>query len=201
MSAPLATIASQTASLTVAVFDASTANAWVPTKAAATKAQFTGHPADVMRGLGKGEELTAIDVGASAGFAFELEGKSGRIEIYRVDDATIALVAPPRSSWSGDVESLFADALSTDGPDDATELGELEVPSGRLAIVYIWHKKIAAARELAVPSGGALAFGDGYGEGEGGAVVDVGAGSYQLRKRELDAADGATLVVMYVRRG
>ncbi len=210
MPTPIATIASQTASLTIAVFDASTAGAWVPTKAAATKAQFTGHPADIMRGLGKGEELTAIDVGASAGFAFELEGKSGRIEVYRVDAATVALVAPPRAWWNdaanhgahaNEIEALFVDALEADGPDAATELGELELSSGKLAAVYMWHKKVGAARELAaaVSSGGALAFGDGYGEREGGVVVDLGPGKHRLLKRELDAPwdDGPSLVVMY----
>ncbi len=208
---PIATIASQTASLTIAVFDASTATEWVPTKAAATKAQFTGHPAEIMRGLSKGEELVAIDVGASAGYAFELEGKSGRIDVYRLDEATLALVAPPRSWWidpanHGDhaveIDALFADALAGDGADDATEVGELQLSSGKLAAVYMWHKKVGAARELAttLPSGGALAFGDGY--GEGGLVVDVGQGTHRLRKRELEApwdADQA-LVVMYLVR-
>ena len=80
---PIGSITSQTASLTVVVFDASSAADWVPTKAAATKAQFTGHPAEVMRGLAKGEEAAAIDVGASAGFAFELEGTSGKLDAYR----------------------------------------------------------------------------------------------------------------------
>lgn len=205
--APLATIASQTASLTVAVFDAASASAWVPTKAAETKAQFTGHPADIMRGLGKGEEVTAIDVGASSGFAFELEGKSGRIELYRIDATTVALLAPPRAWWSerdhaAEVDALFGDALAVDGADAATELGEVDLASGKLAVVYMWHKKVAAARDLDVPNTGAVAFGDGYGEGDGGMVVDLGAGSHRLLKRELEAPweDGPSLVVMYLRR-
>lgn len=206
---PLATIASQTASLTIAVFDAKAATDWVQTKAAATKAQFTGHPAEIMRGLGKGEEVAAFDVGASAAFAFELEGKSGRIEVYRVDATTLALVAPPRAWWTAshgdhgaEIEALFADALATGAAEDAAEIGELPLESGHLCAVYIWHKKVGAARELAatVPSGGALVFGDGYGDGEGGVVVDAGAGTHRLCKRELEAAwdcDQA-LTVMYL---
>jgi hypothetical protein len=95
---PIGSIASLNASLTIAIFDARAATEWIPTKPAATKAQFTGHPAEIMRGLGKGEDVTAIDVGASSGFAFELEGKSGRIDAYRLDDGTLALVAPLPSS-------------------------------------------------------------------------------------------------------
>ena len=66
--------ASLNASHTIAVFDAQAATDWIPTKPAATKAQISGHPAEIMRGLSKGEEITAIDVGASSGYAFELEG-------------------------------------------------------------------------------------------------------------------------------
>src|SRR4051794_30963322 len=95
---PIGTLVSTTASLTLVVFDAAAAADWVPTKAAATKAQFTGHPAEVMRGLAKGDEVAAVDVGASGGFAFELEGKSGRIEVYRIEGG-LALVAPPRAWW------------------------------------------------------------------------------------------------------
>ena len=89
---PLATLSSANASLTVAVFDARSADAWVQTKAAENKAQFTGHPAEILRGLGKGEELTPIDVGPSTGVAFELEGTSGRLDAYRIEHG-IALVA------------------------------------------------------------------------------------------------------------
>ena len=201
---PIATIASQTASLTVAVFDASTATAWVPTKGAAHKAQFTGHPAEIMRGLAKGEEAVGFDVGASPAFAFELEGKSGHIEVYRIDDATLALVAPPRAQWSGDADALFEDALR--GPDeDATDIGSIDLASGKLAAIYMWHKKFGAAAELAtkVGDGGAVTFGDGYGDGEGGVVIDAGIGTHALKKRELVAPwdEDQTLVVMYVVRG
>ncbi|MBC7975088.1 MAG: hypothetical protein H7138_08890, partial [Myxococcales bacterium] len=89
---PIGSIASLNASLTVAVFDARSAADWVPTKPAATKAQFTGHPAEVMRGLSKGPDATPLDVGASSGVAFELEGKSGKLEAYRLGDGTLALV-------------------------------------------------------------------------------------------------------------
>ena len=197
MSAPIATIASQTASLTVAVFDAASATDWIHTKAAATKAQFTGTPAQIMRGLGKGEEVAQVDVGPSAGWAFELEGKSGRMELYRLDATTLALVAPPRATWTeANADAIFAAALSIDAIDDADEIGEVELDSGKLAAVYIWHKKVGAARELAaqLPAGGAATFGDGYGDGDGGLVVDVGKGTYALRKREEDG-----LAVMYVR--
>ena len=190
---PIGTIASLNASLTIAVFDARTATEWVPTKPAATKAQFSGHPAEIMRGLSKGEEVTAIDVGASSGYAFELEGKSGRLDAYRLDNG-IALVAPPRAWWidpanhgdhAAEVEALFADALGKSCLDDATEVGQLELDSGKLAVVYLWLKKVGSARDLAatVPSGGALAFGDGYGEGNGGLIVDLEPGNYLLLRR------------------
>ncbi|MEJ7597414.1 MAG: hypothetical protein WKG01_05845 [Kofleriaceae bacterium] len=202
---PIGTIASLNASLTLVVFDARAATEWIPTKPAATKAQFTGHPAEVMRGLGKGEETTTVDVGADSGYAFELEGKSGQIEVYRLDDDSVALVAPPRAWWQGDVaaiESLFADALET--MDDATEVGPLELPSGKLAAVYLWLKKVGAARDLAatVSAGASLAFGDGYGEGNGGLVVDVGTGTHTLLRREIEAPwdRSLSLVVMYLRR-
>jgi hypothetical protein len=213
MHQPIGSLASLNASLTIAVFDAQTATEWVPTKPAATKAQFTGHPAEIMRGLSKGEELTSIDVGASSGYAFELEGKSGRIDAYRLDAVTLALVAPPRAWWTdpaqhGDhadeVDALFAEVLRARGVDEATEVGPLELRSGKLAAVYVWLKKVGAARDLAstMPSGGALAFGDGYGDGNGGLIVDVGPGSYLLLRREVAAPWDAdqSLVAMYLVR-
>jgi hypothetical protein len=195
---PLAVISSQTASLTVAVFDASTAKEWVHTKAAATKAQFTGHPAEIMRGLGKGEEVAPIDVGASNGFAFELEGASGKIAIYRLDVRTVALVAPPRTAWSDPrADDLFAEALDAEAVDGADEMGELELTSDRLAAVYIWNHKVGTAQSIA-PNGGATTFGDGYGEASG-AVIEVGAGTHRMLKRELEAPWDASssLTVMY----
>ncbi|HEX7704232.1 MAG TPA: hypothetical protein VF403_25995 [Kofleriaceae bacterium] len=208
MPTPIGSIASQTASLTIAVFDAAAAAEWVPTKPAATKAQFTGHPAEVMRGLAKGEEVAAVDVGASSGFAFELEGKSGRIDAYRTD-AALVLVAPPRAWWiehhadhAEAIDTLF-DKLLGD-VDDANEVGELELTSGKLVAVYMWLKKVGAARELAttVPSGGAIEFGDGYGEGNGGLIVDLGPGRYRLARHEIAAPwdEAQLLVAMYVVR-
>ena len=212
-SQPIGSIASLNASLTIAVFDARTATEWVPTKPAATKAQFTGHPAEVMRGLGKGEEITSIDVGASSGYAVELEGKSGRIDAYRLDDGTLALIAPPRAWWidpahhgdhADEIDALFADVVAAGGADEATEVGQLELPSGKLAAVYLWLKKVGAARDLAatVPDGGALAFGDGYGEGNGGLIVDVGPGRFRLLRHEVAAPWDAdqSLVAMYLVR-
>jgi hypothetical protein len=201
---PIGTLVSTTASLTLVVFDAASAADWVPTKAAATKAQFTGHPAEIMRGLAKGEEVAAVDVGASGGFAFELEGKSGRIEVYRVAGG-LALVAPPRA-WlrertpGADVDALFAEALGA--ADEATELGELELTSGKLAAVYLWHKKVGAAQGLAaaLAPGTAQAFGDGYGDGDGGLVIDVGPGTYRLARHEV-TRDDHTLVAMFLTRG
>ncbi len=200
---PIGTIASLNASLTVAIFDARSATDWVPTKPAATKAQFTGTPAEIMRGLAKGEEMTAVDVGASSGFAFELEGKSGKIDAYRLADGTIALVAPPRAWWeASEADGLFDDVLGPGGVDEATEVGELELPSGKLAIVYLWLKKVGAARDLAatVPSGGALAFGDGYGDGNGGLIIDLAAGRYRLLRHEVAAPwdEDQALVAMYL---
>jgi hypothetical protein len=210
---PIGSIASLNASLTIVLFDARTATDWVPTKPAATKAQFTGHPAEIMRGLSKGEELCAVDIGASGGFAFELEGTSGRLEAYRLAEGTLALVAPPRAWWvdpanhgdhAAEIDALFEQALGTAGVDDATEVGTLELTSGKLAAVYLWMKKVGAARDLAatVPSGGALAFGDGYGDGNSGLIVDLGPGSYQLRRGEIAAPWDAdrSLVVMYLVR-
>ena len=201
MTAPrIGSLASLNASLTIAMFDARAAADWVPTKPAATKAQFSGHPAEILRGLGKGEELTAIDVGPSSGFAFELEGKSGKIDVYRLDDGTVALVAPPRAWWrAADADALFDKVLGTAGLDEATEVGELELESGKLAIVYMWLKKVGAARDLAatVPSGGAVEFGDGYGEGNGGLIVDLPPGRYRLLRLEQPWAEQA-LVVMYL---
>ncbi|MBA3457169.1 MAG: hypothetical protein H0T42_29065 [Deltaproteobacteria bacterium] len=204
---PLGSIASLNASLTIAIFDARSATDWVPTKPAATKAQFSGHPAEIMRGLSKGEEVTSIDVGASGGYAFELEGASGHLEAYRIDARTLALVAPPRTWWvdpanhgdhAAEIDALFAAVLS--GPGPASEVGQLELPSGKLAAVYMWLKKVGAARDLAatVPSGGALEFGDGYGE-NGGLIVDLGPGTYALSRSELAAPWDAdqSLVAMY----
>jgi hypothetical protein len=200
---PIGSIASLNASLIVAIFDARSATDWVPTKPAATKAQFTGHPAEIMRGLAQGPELTAVDVGASSGFAFELEGKSGKLEAYRLADGTLALVAPPRAWWqAAEADTLFAELLGPGGVDEATEVGELELASGKLAVVYLWLKKVGAARELAatVPSGGALAFGDGYGDGNGGLIVDLPPGRYRLLRHEIEAPWDATqaLVAMYL---
>ncbi len=206
---PIGTIVSLNASLTVAVFDASTATEWVPTKPAATKAQFTGHPAEIMRGLSKGEDFTSVDVGASSGYAFELEGKSGRIDAYRMANG-LALVAPPRAWWleqhpdhADAIDALFTQVIAAAAA-DAADVGELELPSGKLAAVYLWLKKVGAARELAatMPGGGAVAFGDGYGEGNGGLIVDVGAGTYLVSRHEVAAPwdDGQALIAMYIVR-
>lgn len=157
----LGTISSLNASLTVAVFDARSADAWIPTKAAANKAQFTGHPAEILRGLGKGEELTQIDVGSSTGVAFELEGTSGKLDVHCVADG-IAFAAPGTA-----VEELVED--------QATELGEIEIASGRLAAVYIWLPGVNEARDLAVASGAAASFGEG-----GGVVIDLAPGRYRV---------------------
>ncbi len=206
---PIGTIVSVNASLTIVVFDAASAADWIPTKPAATKAQFTGHPAEIMRGLGKGEEFATVDVGVSSGYAFELEGKSGQIEVYRLDDGVLALIAPPRVWWldparhgehAAEVDALFA--AITGAVEDATEIGPLELRSGKLAAVYLWHKKVGSARDLAttVPAGGALAFGDGYGDGNNGLIVDVGAGAYVLSRQEMAAPWDADqlLVAMFL---
>ncbi len=202
-STPIGSIASLNASLTVAVFDARSATDWVPTKPAATKAQFTGHPAEIMRGLAKGEELTAVDVGASSGFAFELEGKSGKLDAHRLADGTLVLVAPPRAWWqAAEADALFDELLAQGGVDAATELGELELASGKLAVVYLWLKKVGAARDLAatVPSGGSVEFGDGYGDGNGGLIIDLPPGRYRLLRNEIAAPWDAdlALVAMYL---
>lgn len=210
---PVGSIASLNASLTIAVFDASSATEWIATKPAATKAMFTGHPAAIMRGLSKGEEVTAIDVGPSTGYAFELEGKSGQLDAYRLDDGTLALVAPPRAWWidpahhgdhADEIAALFAGVLDADGVEEATEVGQLELTSGKLAVVYLWLKKVGAARDLAatLPSGGTVEFGDGYGERNGGLIVDIGPGRYLLSRHEVAAPWDAdqSLVVMYLVR-
>lgn len=210
---PIASLASVNASLTVVVFDARSATEWIPTKPAATKAQFTGHPAEIMRGLSKGEDHAAIDIGTSSGYAFELEGSSGRIDAFRLADGTLALIAPPYAWWiepsrhadrAAEVDALFESVLGADAVAEATEIGELEVTSGKLAIVYLWLKKVGAARELAstVPPGGALSFGDGYGDGNGGLIVDVGGGRHRLLRGEIAAPwdPDRSVVAMYVVR-
>ncbi len=202
MTSLIATIASPTASLTLVVFDASAATEWIPTKPAANKAQFTGHPAEVMRGLAKGEEVTTVDVGPSTGLAFELEGKTGRIEAYRSADALV-LVAPPRTWWAEhhadhEIEALFAEALAAS--DDATEVGELELTSGKLLAAYMWLKNMGAAKELAATMTSATTFGDGYADGDGALIVDLGPGRYRLARHETTASwdDDQVLVTMFV---
>jgi hypothetical protein len=210
---PIGSLASVNASLTVVVFDARSATEWIPTKPAATKAQFTGHPAEIMRGLSKGEDHAAIDIGTSSGYAFELEGTSGRIDAFRLDDGTLALVAPPYAWWVdpsryadrvAEVDALFDSVLGADAVADATEVGELELTSGKLAVVYLWLKKVGAARELAssVPPGGAVSFGDGYGDGNGGLIVDIGEGRHRLVRGEIAAPwdPGTSVVTMYIER-
>lgn len=63
--------------------------------------------------------------------------------------------------------------------------------------MYLWHKKVGAARDLAVPAGGAVELADAYGEGNGGLIVDLGAGTHRLLRRELSSSDDETLVAMY----
>ena len=112
-------------------------------------------------------------------------------------------MAPARAWWqTADADALFAEVLAPGAFDEATEVGELELTSGKLCVVYLWLKKVGAARDLAttVPSGGALAFGDGYGDGNGGLIVDLAPGRYRLLRHEVAApwdADQA-LVVMYL---
>jgi hypothetical protein len=199
---PLGTIASTTASLPLVIFDARSATDWIATKPAATKAQFTGHPAEVVRGLSKGEDVAPIDVGASTGFAFELEGKSGKIDAYRAAGGALALVAPPRAFWTDhdvDVDVMF-DAILGD-QDDAMEQGELELASGRLFAMCLWHHKVGGARDLAttVPAGGAMPHGDGY-HPNAGLIIDLAPGAYTLARREITAPwdDTRALVAMYL---
>ena len=128
---------------------------------------------------------------------------SSKLEIFqRVNIKRSWWIDPANhGDHASEIDALFADALAAVGAGDATEVGELELPSGKLAAVYMWHKKVGAARELAttVPSGGAVAFGDGYVDGDCGVVVDVGQGSHRLLKRELVAPWDAALAltVMY----
>lgn len=196
----LAAIASRTQSLTVAAFDAAAAGAWVPTRPAANKAQFTGHPAEVLRGLGTGAELCAIDVGPAAGVAFELEGASGRLEVHRVDAETLVLVAPPPGWWQArgeDAAALFAELLAPGAHEAADELGALELGSDALAIVYVWHPGVAAAAGLAagLAAGGVARLAE-----DAGVVVAVGAGRYRVARREVAGASDAALVAMYLSR-
>lgn len=185
----LGTIASPTASLILVIIDAAAAPSWVPTKPAANKAQFTGHPAEVMRGLATGEDVTPVDVGPNSGFAFELEGKSGRIDAYRTSAAPLVLVAPPRAWWaehhaehSDELDALFATALAAH--DDATEVGELELTSGKLLAAYLWLERMGPSGESAL-------------------IVDVTAGSYRLARHETPAPwdDEQVLVTMFLTPG
>lgn len=198
MTSPIATIASPTASLILVVFDASAATEWIPTKPAANKAQFTGHPAEVMRGLAKGDDVTTIDVGPSTGLAFELEGKSGRIEVYRTA-TELVLVAPPRAWWkhpaAREIDALFAEALAA--RDDATEVGELELTSGKLLAAYMWLENMSAAKELAASTSSVASFGD-----DGALIVNLGAGCYRVARRETAAPwdDEQVLVTMFLTR-
>lgn len=190
----LGSINSLNASLTVAVFDARSADAWVPTKSAENKAQFTGHPAEILRGLAKGEDVTPIDVGPSSGVAFELEGVSGQLDAYRIADG-IALVGPARAWWRDDADARFAELLGA--VEDATELAEIEIESGRVTVVYLWLRRVGLAKELEVPSGGAASFSDADGTMTGGLVIDLAAGRYSVRRHELAAPDGRVLVAMF----
>ncbi len=197
MSQPIASIASQSASLTIAVFDASAADRWVPAKPAEPTTQVSGHPAEIIRGLANGEHATPIDVGPSTGYAFELEGTSGKIELYRSGDSLV-LVAPPRGWWRDNhpdqaVDELFTAALES--AEDASEVGSLELTSGKLLAVYMWMQNVASAHVLDVPNGGSVELSD-----RAGVVIDLGVGTYQLARHELDADwdEAAKLVAMYV---
>lgn len=180
----LGTITSPTASLILVLIDAAAAPSWVPTKPAANKAQFTGHPAEVMRGLATGDDVTPIDVGPNGGFAFELEGKSGRIDVVRTPAAPLVLVAPPRAWWAEhhgehDLDALFTTALAAH--DEATEVGELELTSGQLLAAYLWLEAIGSP-------------------GERGLIVELGAGRYRLARHETPAPwdDEQVLVTMFL---
>ena len=48
-----------------------------------------------------------------------------------------------------------------------------------------------------MPSNGAAGFGDGYGDGNGGLIVDLGPGRYRLARHELATPwDGETVVAV-----
>ncbi len=197
MLTPIASIDSQTTSLTVAVFDASSAGQWVPAREADPAPHNTGHPWEIISGLARNEHATPIDVGPAVGLAFELEGTSGKIELYRSGESLV-LVAPPRGWWQEnhpdeEFDNLFTAALES--AEDATDVGALELSSGKLLAVYMWMQNVDAARVLDVPNGGAVELSD-----RAGVVVDLGVGTYRVARHELEAEwdDSAKLVAMYV---
>ena len=54
-----------------------------------------------------------------------------------------------------------------------------------------------------LPSGGVVSFGDGYGDGDGALIVDLGAGRYRLMRHETAAPwdDEQVLVTMFLMPG
>lgn len=195
----IGTIRSVNASLTIALLDASFAAAWEPADpAAAKKGELTGHPEQIMAGIRRGDAATRLDVGQGKGVAFDLEGGCGALDVYRVAEDKLVLVEPGHD-WFADpdnhgdqadaIEALFSTILAGDVPEDAEELATLDVPSGTLAAMYMWHQDVRAAKTAAERLAPGLAAAVPDANGPTGLVAAMRPGTYRVLRASVDVGD------------
>lgn len=205
---PVGQIASVNGSLTFALLDADATAAWEATDpATSARGQFSGHPRKIMDAISQGEAAASLTVGGATAIALELEGMTGVCDVYRLADDRLAFVEPPREwfddpdnygSQKEDVSDLFDELLADELPDDASSVGTLEVTSGKLAAVYMWHLNVPSAKAAAakLPDGVASAAVKDR-NGESGFVATLPPGTYRVHVASV-ATDDLEAVAAYV---
>ena len=193
---PIGKVASINASLTVALLDAALAKSWEGTDPAlAAKGTFTGHPEKILSGIKNGEDAMLFDVGGGKALALELEGQTGEWDVYRVGEKKLVFVEPPYDWFTdpsnhgdavAEVDALFAKIVADVLPEETEEIATLAVPSGKLAVVYMWHLDVPSASGVAetLKLGGAAEAGDE--NGQTGFVASLPPGKYRVLRAPVD---------------
>lgn len=193
MSTPIGSVSAINASLTLVLLDRASAPAWKISVPQPDGHFSPGHPAEILDG---DDDVHVLDVGGRTALAMTLEGMTGVAEVFRLGPDRLAFVEPGKDWWlenfgqkAKKVDALFAELLGGDVPEDAEEVGELEITSGQLVAFDMWNRLESLPAQ------------EGEIRGEcAGAVVALPAGKYRVSRHvvEVDWADDAECAVAYV---
>ncbi|MDB4942773.1 MAG: hypothetical protein JWP97_2307 [Labilithrix sp.] len=204
---PAGQIASPNGSLTFALLDADATTAWEHTDPRTSgKNEFTGHPRKIMEAIQHGQQAASLRIGKLTAVALELEGMTGVCDVYRLADDRLAFVEPPRDWFEDpdnhggrpeDIAALFEELLADELPVDAEPVGTIDVPSGKLAAVYMWHRDVSAAKTAAdqLADGAVARVKDR--NGDSGIVATLPPGKYLVHVASV-AGDDLEAVAAYV---